>query len=1009
MGTMAFGYITLDVRSVLITSKGYDINGHLIDTYLRYWKQSPMNQHGFELIKEAYIAEIDSNVQYYRHSKTGAEVISCNNDDENKSFAVVFKTPPPDSTGLPHILEHSVLCGSRKYPVKDPFVNLIRTSLSTFINAMTFPDMTMYPVASPNKQDFYNLIDVYLDAAFHPLITEETFKQEGWHIETGEEGFELQGVVFNEMKGYYSSADVILDETIRASLLPDTPYAYSYGGDPLVIPELTYEQFKNFHATYYHPSNARFFFYGDDATEERLAYLGAFLDEFDHLDINSELPLQEKFDAPRTVTQYYDAGDEADENKGYVTVGWLMDDVTNHEANIALEILDHILLGTSASPLRKALIESGLGEDISGEGFDRYSRQATFTVGLKGADLTRKQEIQDLIQHTLQSLADDGLSPETVQASLNTVEFTLRERNSGRFPRGLTTMISMMPTWMHGGDPVESLAFDEALQNIKTHYENDTDFFSNLIGKYLINNTHRVTITLEPKDGVNAKREQEERTWVETNTKDYDDEARKVIEEEARQLKIMQETPDDPEQVAKIPTLGIEDIDRNIKTTPTEVLEYKGAKVLYHDLPTSGIAYVDVAFDLKAIPQRLIPYLSLYAEALTEIGTTKQDFVALSQRIGTNTGGLGASVITSKRVDADESVTYLFLRGKAMFDQVSELVAIMQDILLSLQLDNQERIKQMILESKASRESTLGLRGHVNANLRLRAHFDDAGWIDEQMGGVSQLQFVRDLAKRIDSDWASILTDLQALHNHLIQQNGMVINATLNADAWQPVYAELQGLVDNLPVGKDIQSDWERPALPDAEAFSVATQVNFVGKGANLYELGYKLQGSYAVILKHMNLDYMWTKVRVQGGAYGGGCYFNPISGVATFLSWQDPNLVDTLAVYDNAANYLRELQMSEGDIEKAIIGAIADLDSYLLPDAKGFQATMRNLVGTTDERRQQIRDEVLNTTLADFHAFADVLARVAQSGKVAITGASDKITNANKSLGNSLQVTKLQ
>lgn len=966
-------------------------------------------KHGFELIQEAYIAEVDSQVQHYRHIKTGAELISCANNDENKSFTVAFKTPPPDSTGLPHILEHSVLCGSEKYPVKDPFVSLIRTSLSTFINAMTFPDMTIYPVASPNMKDFYNLVDVYLDATFHPLITEDTFRQEGWHYITDESGFKLQGVVFNEMKGYYSTPEVILDEATRANLFPDTPYAYSYGGDPLVIPQLTYEQFKNFHETYYHPSNARFFFYGDDPVEERLSYLNRFLEDFDKKRVDSELPMQSKFEAPRQITEYYDAGEDEQADKGYVAIAWLLDEVTNVEVNLALEILEHILLGTPASPLKNALLESGLGEDLTGDGFSRYSRQTSLSTGLKGAKLTESDAIQKLILDTLQKLADEGIEDATVQASLNTVDFALRERNTGRFPRGLATMITILPTWMHGGDPVQALAFEAPLQNVRAQYEANPQYFAQLIQTHLLDNPHRVTIILKPKQGVNEERAVQEADWIVQTTQHFDQETKQFIEDTAKHLKILQETPDDPDDIAKIPTLGIEDIDPFIKTTPIATENVSGAEIIYHDIATSGIAYLDFGFDLHTLPQHLIPYLSLYGQALTEIGTRQQNYVQLAQRIGVHTGGIGASLTTSRRVNMPDSIGYLFVRTKAKIAQIPELMAIVQDILLDLNLDNKERFKQMVLEAKASKEAYLGLSGHVNANLRLRAHFDEAGWIDEQTSGVSQLLFLRDLANRIDTEWEAILTDLQQLHQTLINRQTLVISATLQEDVWRDVREQIAQFIDRIPSTEPSRQVWECPALPPAEGLGVATQVNFVGKGANLYDLNYSLHGSYAVIFKHLNLDYMWTKIRVQGGAYGGGCFFNPISGVATFLSWQDPNLLETLNVYDGVANYLRQVNLNKDDLEKAIIGAIGDLDSYLLPDAKGFQSTMRHLIGSTDAMRQQIRDEVLATQLSDFRALAMIFDQVAASGKIVITSASSKLNQANEQMANRMEITKLQ
>jgi len=967
--------------------------------------------HGFELQRETYIPELDSRVKLWRHLQTGAELLSVENDDENKSFAIGFKTPPADDTGLPHILEHSVLAGSRKYPVKEPFVELLKTSLKTFLNAMTFADTTIYPVASTNLRDFYNLVDVYLDAVFFPRIDRHTFEQEGWHyeLESVEAPLIFKGVVFNEMKSVYSMPEAVMDAVMNRALLPNTPYAHDSGGFPPSIPNLTYEQFCAFHATYYHPSNARIFFYGDDDPEERLRLLDAVLSQFQAHPIDATLPLQPRFSAPRKLTERVDAGEADEDDKRSLTVmSWLLPESNDPMRLMQFELLAHILIETPASPLRRALIESGLGEDLTGSGLNSYQREMSFSVGLKGIVAEDADEVEALILQTLTRLAEEGIDPAMIEAALNTFEFQLRERNTGGYPRGLATFIGLMPVWMHGGDVFSALAFEGPLSAIKAELAQNPRFFEGLIRSYLLDNPHRVTVTLVPDPQVGPEREAAEKARLEQARAQLSAADLEAIVENTRVLRERQNAPDSPEALATIPTLSIRDIDPKIKIIPSELLDLDGVPTLYHDLHTRGVAYLDLAFDLSGVPQHLVPYLDLFSKALLEIGTEQEDYVRLSQRIGAKTGGLYASSFASALYRREGLVARLLLRGKAMPHQVGDMLAIMADVLLTLKLDNRERFRQMVLEEKAGMETYLPIMGQAFVGARLRAHFDPSGWFAEQTGGISQLFFLRELAARIESDWEGVLADLEAVRAAIINRRGLMLNVTLDASNWAAVEPQVRAFLGRLPSAEvNPQTwDWRAAALPAHEGLSVPAQVNFVGKGANLYALGYEFSGAQIVILKHMNLDYLWNRVRVQGGAYGGALSFSQMSGVATFLSWRDPNLVGTLAAYDGTADYLRGLQLSADDLEKAIIGAIGQVDSYQLPDAKGFSAFVNHLVGYTDADRQRTRDQILGATLADFHALADVLERVAERGAVVALGSPQALAQANQQLAVPLQVT---
>ena len=968
--------------------------------------------HGFELLKEATIPELSSQVRHYRHTKTGAELLSVENNDDNKSFGVAFQTPAPDDSGLPHILEHSVLAGSRKYPLKDPFFEMIKTSLASFINAMTFPDMTIYPVASTNIKDFYNLIDVYLDAVFYPLLTERTFQQEGWHYEPSEDsnGVIYKGIVFNEMKGYFSSPEIMMGDKSLALTLPDTPYGNNSGGDPAAIPTLTYANFKEYHATYYHPSNARFFFYGDDEPEQRLKLVNEFIAEFEHKDVQKEMPRQPRFSEPRNVVIPVDAGEAtAEDNKALMTINWLLGDVTNTREMMALSLLNQILIGNPASPLTVALLESGLGEDLTGGGLNPFSREAVYSIGMKGILAEESEAIEELILQTLGELADDGIDADTIAAALNTAEFDMREKNTGRMPRGLDTFIGILPVWMHGGDPIEALAFESDLQAIKQAYAENLSYFESLIGKYLLQNNHRVTVTLAPDPTVKSQRDSDEQRRLDDYNATLSTSDRTFIAEEVAALKAHQERMDSPEVVAKLPTLKLSDLERNIKVLPNEVHHIGETPLLYHDLGTSGVVYLDLSFDLNSLPIEYVPYVSIFSKALTELGTNDTDFIAFQNRIGAQTGGIDAGEQATLTLDRTNTIIRLLIRAKAMVGQTPQLLDILTDVLLNINFDNRERLRQMVLEDKAQMEAYLGLAGHAHANTRLRSLFDVVGWFNEQNNGISQLFFLRDLALHLDDQWDNILYTLNTMRELIINRTTMLVNVTLDQQPFEGIQSQLVKFIENIPQRNVIPQTWDYALSPRYEGLAVTTQVNFVGKGANLFDLGYKANGSQYVILNQFNLTYMFNKIRLQGGAYGGTLSFNLISGVGTFLSWQDPTIVETLANYDAGAEYLRTLELSQEELDKSIIGAIGNVDAYLLPDAKGMAAMTNYLIGNTDDKRQQRRDEIFGTTMADFRVFAEVLAEVAKNGAVVVAGSPDKLAAANERLAIPMTITKVQ
>lgn len=964
----------------------------------------------FELIKEAHIAEINTNAKLYRHLATGAEILSLENDDENKCFGVTFRTPPTDSTGIAHIMEHSVLCGSRKYPLKEPFVELLKGSLKTFLNAFTYPDRTCYPVASTNLQDFYNLVDVYLDAVLHPLIPPETLQQEGWHyeLETPDDEMTFKGVVFNEMKGAYSSPDGLLGRYSQEALFPDNTYGVDSGGDPEHIPDLTYDQFMHFHKTYYHPGNARIFFYGDDPPEKRLQLLQEYLKEYQAIQIDSAIGLQPEFDQPQRKTFAYDVGEDNEQPKTYLTVNWLLPENNNPEMTMSLAVLSYVLVGTSASPLRKALIDSGLGENVTGGGLENELRQMAFSTGLKGVAPENVDKVETLIFETLTALVKEGIDPDMIEAALNTFEFRLRENNTGMFPRGLSLMLRALTTWLYDGDPFAPLGFEAPLAAVKTNLEADRHYLEKLIQRHLLDNPHRVTVILEPDSALSRRREAAEKERLALARAAMRDEDVQAVIESTRKLKEIQETPDSPEALAAIPSLTLNDLDKKNKLTPIAFSEDNGAKIIYHDLFTNGIVYLDVGFNLKTLPQNLLPYLPLFTSALLKIGTEKEDFVKLLQRIGRKTGGIWTSTFTSSIKEQPEGAAWFFLRGKATMTQVDDMLDILRDVLLMVKLDNQERFKQMVLESKAGMESGLIPGGHGVVDTRLRANFNQMDWADEQMGGVSYLFFLRQLAQDVDNNWPDVLANLEQIRAILLNRNNLLCNITLDEDNWTQIQPKLSRFLTALPAAPVTLAKWTPPLASKSEGLTMPAQVNYVGKGANLYNLGYTLHGSHLVITNFLRTTWLWEKVRVQGGAYGGFCRFDPNSGIFNYLSYRDPNLLGTLDNYDAASRFLKQVDLNDDAITKSIIGAIGQMDAYQLPDAKGYTSMMRHLIGITDEFRQQMRDEVLSTTPADFRAFAEVLEQVNNKGLVVVLGSPEAIAQANAKRGDWLDVQKV-
>ncbi|MFP4128889.1 MAG: insulinase family protein [Desulfonatronovibrio sp.] len=953
----------------------------------------------YDLIEERHIQEINSRARLFEHKKTGARILSLLNEDENKVFSINFRTPPRDNTGVPHILEHSVLCGSRKYRVKEPFVELLKSSLQTFLNAVTFPDKTCYPVASQNRQDFYNLMDVYLDSVFYPRITRHVFEQEGWHyeLEQADAPMKYKGVVFNEMKGAYSSPDSLLADYSQQSIFPDSTYGFDAGGDPEQIPDLAYEDFVAFHKQLYHPSNAFIFFYGDNPEEERLEKLSEYLDQFDRLEIDSSIITQEKKSLNQRIVKGYSASEE-NNPQCHLTINWLLPETFDPHLNLNLRILDFILTGMPASPLRKALIDSGLGEDITGAGLETDILQMYYSTGLKGVEPKNLGKVEKLINSTLKDLAEQGIDPEIIKAALNSLEFALRENNTGSFPRGLAVMFRALTTWLYDHSPFTLLEFTPVLDEIKKRLEQGEKIFENLITEYLLENPHKSVVILEPDPSLGVRLQEKEAARLQEVKLRMSREKLEKIIENTRELRKAQALPDDPAELAKIPRLGREDLEKDLKVIPRQEKEISQVRVLFHPQPTAGIFYLDLGFDLHCLPQKYLSYVPLFGRALLEMGTSKEDFVRLTTRIRQKTGGIAPVTFSHTIKDTQgRSDSRLFLRGKSLPENIGELYNILQDLLADVNLDNRERFRQIVLEEKSGMEQSLIPAGHRFAGMRIKARYSEADWAQEHMSGISYLLFLRHLTSLIEKNWEQVKEDLKEIKTLLFHKNALVVNITAEQELFDSNLELTKNFLNIIPSLEISHSTWKSCCMPGHEAILIPAQVNYVGRSVDLKSAGYEFHGSSLVASRFLRASWLWDQIRVQGGAYGAFGSYDYLSNIMTFASYRDPNILKTIEAFQGSGNYLIREGLDKDEVEKAVIGAVGEMDSYQLPDARGFMSMVRYLAGITHEHRQKVREQILGTSLDDFRTFGRALNLGFENdpGVICVIGGKEQVKKA--------------
>jgi len=1003
----------------------------------------------YEVVEKDVVTEYGAYCTLYRHKKSGAELLSVATDDDNKVFGITFRTPPEDSTGVPHILEHSVLCGSRKFKTKDPFVQLLQGSLQTFLNAFTYPDRTCYVVASQNTKDFYNLIQVYTDAVYHPRAISDpnVHAQEGWHLEleNREDPLTYKGVVYNEMKGVYSSPDSLLMRASQRSIFPDTTYGVDSGGDPRVIPDLSFEQFSEFHSRFYHPANSRIYFSGDDDVYTRLEMMDEYLSEFDESPVSKEKSKvawqPKKFTEPKKEVDYYPSGPDQPQTH-MVMVNWLLNDkpMSAYE-ELTLGVMDHLLMGTTSSVLRKNLQESGLGDAVTGGGLSDELLQATFSVGLKGVQPDKTGDVEKLILDTLDEVAAKGFEADDIASSLNTIEFQLREFNTGSFPKGLSFMLGSMSKWLYENSPTDALKFEEPLAQLKKEIEkNGSKVFQDMLKSLIVENTHRTTVELVPSKTLEEEMLKEESDRLQKIKGQLSDEEIEDIIRKTRELKALQAAEDPPEARATIPSLELSDLKREAAEFPIEVTENEagtGIAVARHELAsTSGIAYVNLAVDLSTLQLEDVALIPLLTKIMTQTGAGEYDPVALARRIGTHTGGVDVTLLSSAvhkegvdeslASDGENMVMKLVVQGKATSEKVDELFSLFKLILTDARFDSKAKVIELLKESRSRMESQVQGSGHAIVNTRMKARYRVAGYVDEMMRGITYLENTKQLLKQAEEDWPSLLARLERIRSTLLEEescrSGMILSVTGDKGVLETIKPNMESFLKELP-GKpdgkklpDFRTEthpWvaeakkqmaEKTPLVD-EGFVVSTQVSYVGKSGLLYEKGERIPGSAAVVANFLKTGYLWDHVRVMGGAYGGFCVFSPFSGLISFLSYRDPNLHKTIDVYDAAADALMEaadaLEADPQALATAIIGTVGDMDGALSPDQKGFTAFQRWLINESPEFRQRYRDEVINTKPEDFRDFARRLKKMKDASVAVVSskGAFEAAAKAGKEM----------
>lgn len=961
-------------------------------------------RHGFTLLETRAVTEAAAEAMLFLHKKSGAKVLFLASEDDNKVFSISFRTPPADDTGIAHILEHSVLCGSRKYPLKEPFVELVKGSLNTFLNAMTFPDKTMYPVASRNDRDFRNLTDVYLDAVFFPNIytNRKIMQQEGWHYElTGpDESLAYKGVVYNEMKGVFSSPDAVMEQTVMGALFPDTPYRFESGGDPVAIPQLSQERFEAFHKTYYHPSNSYIYLYGNLDIDETLAYMDRdYLSSFDAIKVDSAIALQ----APpaKTVERtaaYPVAPGEPLTEKTMLSMNIVAGEATDAETHLAFQALSYLLLQTPAAPLKNALIDAGIGKEVSGS-FTKSICQPVFSIEVTGTEAEKKDLFIKTVYKTLQQLTIKGIDKSLIEATLNLLEFKLREADFGSYPKGLMYAIQCMDSWLYDDDPLRHLQYEKTLSAIREKALSGR-YFESMIEEKLLDNTHRVVVTLTPDTEILAQREAAQTELLRKIKESWTTQEINRTIEETTTLLAAQGAPESEENLATIPLLDRSDIKPTIEILPCELESKNGVHWVTHPMFTNQIAYVTYYFNGLAVDEADLPYAFLLTDLLSKLSTKKHSFQELANELDRSTGGVSFDLQAVSSAESNANYTLRFsVGGRALLSKQKELFALLTEILTETRFDDIKRLKDLIAEEKTTWDNQFFSLGQKVIASRLLSYFSPVSRLNEQ--GV--LQHYRFLAQiiRLDETGLKKLGDkLSNVTKQLFCRKDVYVSLCSDETALAELRQTAGGLLEKLP---ETSGAFHQYVLAGRgivnEAILTAGQVQYVAAGGNFKTAGYAYTGALRVLDTIMRYDYLWSRIRVQGGAYGAYTQFDR-NGNVLFGSYRDPNLTETLETFRSIPDFLRSFAPSPREMTKFVIGTMSQVDRPLTPVMKADRAMSHLIRGISAPMRQQERDEILRVTVSDIQALADLTEASLAEGYCCALGNRSKLMENKKVFG---------
>ena len=950
----------------------------------------------YEILDEHRVEDVQSDGFILRHKKSGARIAILSNNDDNKVFYIGFRTPPEDETGVPHIIEHTTLCGSKKFPVKDPFIELAKGSLNTFLNAMTYPDKTVYPIASCNDQDFKNLMDVYLDAVFNPNITkyEEIFKQEGWHYELTDKDDELKinGVVYNEMKGAYSSPDEVLSSQIYRSLFPDNTYSKDSGGNPEYIPKLTYEAYLDFYHKYYHPSNSYIYLYGDMDVVERLEWLDKeYLSLYDYKKVNSEINKQPAFDEIKNVeAQYSITMDDSQENKTYLSYNRVVGDTLDEMLYQAFDVLDYALVSSPGAPVKQALIDAGIGDDVYGS-YDAGILQPVFSFVAKNANASQADEFESIIENTLKEVVKTGINKEALLAGINSSEFKFREADFGQFPKGLLFGLNCLDSWLF--DDMKPFIHLECLGTFaKLRKAVDTDYFEKLIQEYLLDNTHGSSVTVKPKRGLGNEREEALAKELSDYKASLSDEEIKKLIEDTEHLKKYQEEPSSDEDLRKLPMLTRADMKKNAMPFSNIEDELLDVKVVRHDIESNGIDYISFLFDAGDFAQSELGYLGFFTNALGLVSTEKYSYTDLANATNIYTGGISTGTASHPDIKDRNNFVFKFeVKLKVLEKNLDKALELMEQMLLSSDFTDTKRLGELVAQIKARLQANLSSSGHLVAAMRSMSSFSRYALYQDELKGVAFYRSICRIEKELSESPKSVSDKLAAIAKKLFARNRMLISFTGNNEAYGNAKPSLEKVIAGFNKMSAVGNQAEVHFNTAKEAFIDASQIQYVAKTGDFICEGYEYTGALRLLRIILSYDYLWINVRVKGGAYG--CMNTFLrSGESYFVSYRDPNLSDTLDVYDRIPEYIKSFSPDERDMTKYIIGTFSALDTPMNPEAKGSRSLSAYLEGITYEQIQKERNEILNAQPEDIRRLADLVEAVLKKDSICVIGNENMI-----------------